>query len=102
MKRTVMHVLIAAILVLVSGDRILHAQATASGSVAGTIFDKSQAVITGAEVVITRKATGATRTAITNDAGSYRFDLLPAGGYTVRVSKQGFSSPDRQSTRLNS
>src|ERR1700740_3215 len=53
MKRTVMHVLIAAILVLVSGDRILHAQATASGSVAGTIVDKSQGVVTGAEVIIT-------------------------------------------------
>ncbi len=92
MKRTFMHLLVAAILVLAVGNGSLHAQATASGTVVGTIFDKSQAVVMGAEVVITSKATGTTRTAITNDAGSYRFDLLSAGVYTIRVTKQGFSS----------
>jgi outer membrane receptor protein involved in Fe transport len=92
MKRTSVYLLVAAILVLAVGNGNLHAQATASGTVVGTIFDKSQAVVTGAEVVITSKATGTTRTAITNDAGSYRFDLLSAGVYTVRVTKQGFSS----------
>src|SRR5258708_25392656 len=92
MKRTFMHLLVAAILVLALGNGSLHAQATASGTVVGTIFDKSQAVVMGAEVVITSKATGTTRTATTNDAGNYRFDLLSAGVYTVRVSKQGFSS----------
>ena len=92
MKRTFMYVLVTAILVLAVGNGSLHAQATASGSVAGTVFDKSQSVIMGAEVVITSKATGTTRTAITNDAGGYRFDLLSAGVYTVRVTKQGFSS----------
>jgi outer membrane receptor protein involved in Fe transport len=87
-----MHLLVAAILVLALGNGSLHAQATASGTVVGTIFDKSQGVVAGAEVVITSKATGTTRTATTNDAGNYRFDLLSAGVYTVRVSKQGFSS----------
>src|ERR1700740_445062 len=52
MKRTVMHVLIAAILVLVSGDRILHAQATASAALQGTISDQSDAAIKGAKVAI--------------------------------------------------
>jgi outer membrane receptor protein involved in Fe transport len=67
-------------------------QATASGTIQGTVFDKSQAVVVGAEVVLTNKATAMTRTTTTNDTGSYRFDLVAAGNYTVKVSKQGFSS----------
>src|SRR5258707_615028 len=92
MKRTFTHLLIATILVLAVGNGTLHAQATASGTIQGTIFDKSQAVITGAEILLTSKATGTTRTTTTGDDGSYRFGLLSAGVYTVRVSKQGFST----------
>jgi len=92
MKRTFTHLLIAAILVLAIGNGTLHAQATASGTIQGTVFDKSQAVVTGAEILITSKATGTTRTTTTGDDGGYRFDLLSAGVYTVRVSKQGFST----------
>lgn len=68
------------------------AQATSSGTIQGTVFDKSQAVITGADVSVTSKATGTTRTATTGNTGNYRFDLLPAGTYSVKISKDGFSS----------
>jgi hypothetical protein len=74
------------------GASNLFAQATASGAIQGTVLDKSQAVVTDATVVITSKATGASRQVTTDDTGHYRFDLLPAGGYTVKISKQGFSS----------
>ena len=67
-------------------------QATASGTILGTVIDQSQAVVPGAEVVITSKATGEKRTAATNGEGNYRFDLLSAGAYTVKVSKVGFAS----------
>src|SRR3982750_1553461 len=77
----------------------LFGQATATGTIQGTIFDKSQAVVVGAQVVATFKATGVTRTATTSDTGSYRFDFVPAGTYTVKASKQGFSST-LQSTEL--
>lgn len=89
MKRC-LHLLIGALMAFgaVSG----FAQATSSGTIEGTVFDKSQAVITGADVSITSKATGATRTATTGSTGNYRFDLLPAGTYSVKVSKDGFSS----------
>jgi hypothetical protein len=68
------------------------AQATASGTIQGTVFDQSQAIIVGAEVLVTNKATGDKRTTSTNDTGNYRFDLLSAGSYTVRVTKQGFAA----------
>ncbi|HEY7210769.1 MAG TPA: carboxypeptidase regulatory-like domain-containing protein [Bryobacteraceae bacterium] len=67
-------------------------QATASGTIQGTVSDASAAVIMQAEVVANNKATGDSRTVTTSDTGAYRFDFLPAGTYTVKISKTGFSS----------
>src|SRR5262245_32520533 len=73
----------------------LFAQVTASATLQGTITDKSQAVIGNkAEVSVTNKETGATRTTKTNDAGEYRFDGLAAGIYTVKVTAPGFSKAE--------
>ncbi len=70
----------------------VFAQATASAALQGTIADASRAVIPGATVEVTNKATGLTRNATTNDAGSYRFELLPAGVYQIKISAQGFTT----------
>lgn len=73
----------------------LLSQATASGVIQGTVQDNSQAVIVDAEVTAANKGTGAQRVASTNANGTYRFDLLPAGNYTVKVSKKGFATSSR-------
>jgi outer membrane receptor protein involved in Fe transport len=91
MRRISLFTLIAA-LALLAGSSATFGQATASGTIQGTVLDKSESLITGAQVVITSKATGATRTASTSGEGTYRFDLLSAGLYTVKVSKEGFST----------
>jgi outer membrane receptor protein involved in Fe transport len=70
----------------------LFGQATATGTIQGTITDKSQAVVVGAQVTITSQATNATRTGTTSETGAYRFDLLPAGIYQVKILKEGFRS----------
>ena len=70
----------------------LGAQATATGTISGVVTDSSQAVIPGATVTVTNTATGATRDTTTNQAGEYRFDFMPAGGYTVKITKQGFGT----------
>jgi hypothetical protein len=72
--------------------KTLLAQATASGTVLGTVSDSSQAVVAGAEVTVTSVATGTTRTMLTNSVGGYRFDLLPAGSYKLKVKSSGFST----------
>src|SRR5262245_16676778 len=74
------------------GQQTSFAQATASATLEGTITDKTQAVIKSASVTITNKATGVTRTTSTNDIGLYRFELLPAGKYEIKVSASGFAS----------
>src|SRR6266566_761876 len=91
MRRITLFTLIAA-WTLLAGSSATFGQATASGTIQGTVLDKSESVITGAQVVITSKATGATRAASTSGEGTYRFDLLSAGLYTVKVSKEGFST----------
>ena len=75
-------------------------QATASASLQGTITDKSQAVITKAEVTLTSKETGAVRTAKANDIGEYRFDVLPAGMYTIKVKAAGFSAAEAKDVEV--
>src|ERR1700746_4226865 len=91
MKRITVFALIA-LFVFLAGSSLTFGHATASGTIEGTVLDKAQPTISGAEVVITSKATGATRSVTTNDVGTFRFDLLSAGFYTVKVSKTGFSS----------
>ncbi len=74
------------------GSGYLHGQATATGTIQGTVSDKSQAVVAGAQVTAVFKATGVTRTTASNDTGAFRFDFVPAGVYEVKITKPGFES----------
>jgi hypothetical protein len=70
----------------------LYGQATASGTIAGTITDSSGAAIVGALVTATNTGTNAQRTTKTAAAGDYRFDLLPVGHYSIHVTMPGFAA----------
>src|SRR6478609_1559076 len=76
-------------------------QATATATLQGTVMDKSQAVIGNkAEVTLTNKENGVTRTTKTNDAGEYRFESLSAGQYTIKTTAPGFSSAEVKDVEL--
>src|SRR3569833_3764101 len=83
---------ISLFLLVILAPNAMFGQATASGTISGTISDPSQAVINGAEVTITSVSSGASRTMVTNNVGSYRFDLLQAGAYKLTVKANGFST----------
>ena len=89
-KNILFVVLLSAIWLL--GPRTSFAQATASATLEGTVRDKAQAVIKGATVTVTYKATGVTRTVMTNDEGAYRFELLSAGIYSLKITANGFAA----------
>ena len=91
-KKSCIHVFLLAFFVAAFGTGYVFSQATASATLQGTVTDKSSAVVAGAQVVAVFKATGVTRTATTSDAGTYRFDFVPAGTYQVKVTKEGFAS----------
>ncbi|MBI3680006.1 MAG: TonB-dependent receptor [Acidobacteria bacterium] len=60
------------------------------GSIGGTIRDASGAVVAGAEVKLTERATGIQRSAASNAEGNYHFASLAPGTYTVSASRAGF------------
>ncbi len=79
-----------AMLVLVSLPAS-YGQVTAS--MAGTVSDQSGAVVPGALVTLTNKATNVKLTQTTNAIGSYRFTEVPPGaGYEVSFSAKGFET----------
>src|SRR5436309_1777770 len=68
-------------------------QSAVTGNITGRAQDASGALIPGVEVSVTSPALiGGARTAVTDETGSYRFTLLPAGAYTVRFALTGFKT----------
>jgi hypothetical protein len=65
------------------------AQAT-TGEIAGRITDPGGAVVPGVTVTAENPARGASRTAVTNEAGEYMITLLRPGQYTVTAELSGF------------
>src|SRR5262249_18027030 len=91
-------ILVALLLVLCAGNAA--AQATASTTIQGTIVDQSDAAIKGARITLTSKEQGWTRNAESSDTGAYRFDLLPAGFYSIKVSAAGFAAVEANNVEL--
>ena len=61
-----------------------------TGIISGTVTDQSGAIISGAAVTITDKASAASRTLTTSASGLFSAPSLPAGEYTVKVVVSGF------------
>ena len=62
------------------------------GSVTGTVVDATGAVIPGATVTLTNQATGVTREQETSSTGSFAFERVRPGAYSLRVSMSGFKT----------
>ncbi|HEX7177135.1 MAG TPA: carboxypeptidase regulatory-like domain-containing protein [Pyrinomonadaceae bacterium] len=69
---------------------VVSAQTSTVGSISGTVRDPQGAAVPNAEVIILEETTGQTRTAKTDDDGSYSAQSLPVGRYSVSVAPQGF------------
>jgi hypothetical protein len=69
-------------------SRIAFAQASAG--ITGTITDSSAAVIPDAHVTITNESTAVANHAVTSSQGTYSFNGLLPGAYTVAVDASGF------------
>jgi len=65
------------------------AQAT-TAQISGTVKDQTGAVLPGVEVSVTQTATGAKRTAVSNETGNYVLASLPLGPYILEASVPGF------------
>jgi hypothetical protein len=63
---------------------------TTRATLTGTVTDPNGAVVPGATVNATNIATNISRSAQTNQVGTYTFTALPPGEYTVAVEVTGF------------
>ena len=69
----------------------VRAQALGAGTVAGTVVDPNNASVPNANVTIANPITGYTRSAVTNQDGTFRFDNVPPNSYQISISANGFS-----------
>ena len=76
----------------------VFAQSSVTASLSGRVTDPTGAVIAGAKVTVTQKATGVQRSAVTNSEGLYTLTNLSPGEYEVRIEAQNF--PQAWSKRL--
>jgi hypothetical protein len=98
-KRWLLIALMSSLLLLSCAN--MWGQATATATLQGTVMDKSQAVIGNkAEITLTNKENGVTRTVKTNDAGEYRFESLSAGRYSIKTTAPGFSTAEAKEVEL--
>jgi hypothetical protein len=67
-------------------------QTDTSGRLSGNIVDPTGGVVPGATVTISQASTGLSRSTTTSDTGSYVFNNLPVGTYTLAVTKDGFKA----------
>ncbi len=76
---------------VVAFSAVLLAQ-TSRGTVTGTVFDSSGAVVAGAHITLTGKDTGVRLFGDSNEAGVYRFDAVDLGVYDLTVTHPGFKT----------
>src|SRR5215831_5444472 len=90
MRKSISGSVLAAIIFLSFGATMVWAQATAQ--ISGSVKDQTGAVLPGVEVTATQTATGAKRTAVTDETGSYILQNLPIGPYNFEAALPGFKA----------
>jgi hypothetical protein len=68
---------------------------TVTGTISGTVTDPSGLVIAGANVTLTNDRTGESRTAITNELGTFTFTAVQPSTYSLKVELTGFKTSQR-------
>ena len=77
-----------------------HAQTSGLGNIAGTVTDKTGALVSGATVVITDTDTGVSRTVTTTSAGDYTATFLQPGHYEIVFGGGTFGEIERKDLTL--
>ena len=82
--RKLTHLILATLVVLACVFAV-HAQVT-TGTVRGVVTDQNGAIVPGAKVTLSKKATNTSTTQQTSDSGGFEFSgLQPGTDYSVRI-----------------
>jgi hypothetical protein len=90
-KRSSLAAALIALLLFVLPFGRLSAQID-TGGVTGTVKDSSGAIVPNAHVTLTANATSVARATNSTSTGTYVFDSVPPGNYTIEVSGPGFET----------
>jgi len=90
--RLALRFMVLAAVALLLASPLLPAQTVGTGSIVGVITDPQGAVVAGAKVGITNKATAAVIQVTTSSAGSYSSGPIVPGDYLVRIEAKGFKT----------
>jgi hypothetical protein len=71
---------------------ITSADSRSTGSILGTVVDTVGAQIPDAVVTLENTASGSTRRATTDGTGSFKFDAVEAGDFTITIASKGFAT----------
>ncbi len=82
--------MLVSLLAFAVAPAFLKGQASATGTIVGTVTDQSGAVIAGAQITITDVATKTSMSTTSNADGHYVFTNVLPGTYDVTVNKTGF------------
>jgi Carboxypeptidase regulatory-like domain len=72
-----------------------------TGSIKGTVVDRKLFVVAGANVTL-KNASGTTLTTITNQQGTFTFNMIPVGTYTLSVTHAGFPNYETENVVVSS
>lgn len=89
------------LLVLISANSSVVLAQSPTATLTGTVTDQNDAVIPGVNIAVISIAQGFQRSTITDDEGAFVVPLLPAGNYTVKAEREGFSPAEARDVILN-
>lgn len=96
-RKMFLAIVVATLLVAYAGPAVAQ-ESSVKGNLAGTVYDTSNAVVSGAKVTLTG-ATGS-KSLDSDSEGNFSFPLLIPGLYSVKVEKQGFKVADVKSIEV--
>src|SRR5260370_14809139 len=73
-----------------------HGQVLTTGTISGTVTDRSGAAVPKAQVTVSNTNTGIKRTTESNSEGYYVVPLLDHGTYVVTIAAKGFETVSRE------
>ncbi len=88
MKRTFLSIASAVFLLSIYA----FCQGGGNAAITGTVTDPSGAVVSGAQITATQHGTAVSRSAVSNESGTFTLPALPPANYTVTVKAQGFKT----------
>ena len=78
-----------------------RSQTANTGIITGVVKDQTGAVVAGATIIATNKATGVPRTTTSGDSGTYELTHLVPGEYRLEVDHEGFARLLQDSLTVN-